>query len=201
MVTADGVKDKIRRLINTANATTGKTDVTLTTAVNSLVEGFGQGGDVNGLAYDMGEFVLDADVKFVHDVYGSIPHALGETPEFVVVWTDDFAELSAENPSTQQANLGYVWLNGLTGLQQRLTSAVINDMSLYLSLDIPANAYAVSAYAPTSTSYCLEAISTPTEKEIFLPYFGSNKYWRAGITYKYFVSKAWWNVGGAASAE
>lgn len=51
MATADGVKDKIRRLINTANATTGKTDVTLTTAVNSLVEGFGQGGGSNDLLH------------------------------------------------------------------------------------------------------------------------------------------------------
>ena len=51
MVTADGVKDKIRRLINTANATTGKTDVDLTTAVNSLVEGFGQGGGSNELLH------------------------------------------------------------------------------------------------------------------------------------------------------
>lgn len=50
MATADSVKAKIQGLIDTANATTGNTDTDLTTAVGSLVAGYGQGG---GDSYDL----------------------------------------------------------------------------------------------------------------------------------------------------
>lgn len=45
MTTADGVKAKIQGLIAGANEKTGKSDTNLTSAVNSLKEGYGQGGD------------------------------------------------------------------------------------------------------------------------------------------------------------
>lgn len=48
MATADSVKNKIRGLIDAANAVTGNTDTDLTTAVESLVAGYGQG---DGLDY------------------------------------------------------------------------------------------------------------------------------------------------------
>lgn len=44
MATADSVKSKIQELIDTANEATGNADGDLTTAVNSLIAGFGQGG-------------------------------------------------------------------------------------------------------------------------------------------------------------
>lgn len=44
MATADSVKSKIQGLIDQSNATTGNTDADLTTAVNSLIAGFGAGG-------------------------------------------------------------------------------------------------------------------------------------------------------------
>lgn len=44
MATAESVKAKIQGLITTANATTGSSDTDLTTAVNALVSGYGQGG-------------------------------------------------------------------------------------------------------------------------------------------------------------
>ena len=46
MATADSVKAKIQGLIASANAKTGNTDANLTTAVNTLIDGFGQGGGV-----------------------------------------------------------------------------------------------------------------------------------------------------------
>lgn len=45
MITAASVKGKIQGLIDKANETTGNADTDLTTAVNALVEGYGQGGD------------------------------------------------------------------------------------------------------------------------------------------------------------
>ena len=44
MVTAESVKAKLQGLIATANAATGNADADLTTAVNALAAGFGQGG-------------------------------------------------------------------------------------------------------------------------------------------------------------
>lgn len=44
MSTPDTVKAQIQSLIGSANAATGKTDADLTTAVNSLIAGYGQGG-------------------------------------------------------------------------------------------------------------------------------------------------------------
>jgi hypothetical protein len=71
MVTADSVKDKICGLINTANATTGKTDVDLTTAVNSLVEGFGQGNEDAGFKM-MAEIFNQTCVEFCTDAVTEI---------------------------------------------------------------------------------------------------------------------------------
>ena len=193
MATAESVKQKIQGLISNANNTTGNTDATLTNAVASLIAGFGTGGG-EGLKYDMGEFVLDADVKSL-DL--SLPHNLGEIPEFILVWTDDFAGLSEANPAEQQCNLGYIWLKNLTGMLQRLTTSATGD-SLTVNFNLMSGDYRIQPIAPNSAVYLAEQ---PTAEYFGLNQIGGNNYWRAGVTYKYFVSKAWWNVGGAANAK
>lgn len=67
MATADSVKAKLQGLIAKANEATGNTDVDLTTAVNALVAGFGQGG---GLPCTWGSFTLastSANVIITHN--------------------------------------------------------------------------------------------------------------------------------------
>ena len=90
-----------------ADAIRGKTGGTspltldqMAAQIASIASG-GGGGD--GLAYDMGEFVLDADTVFLITANG-IPHQLGEMPDFVLTWTDDFADLSAYNGFTMHIN-------------------------------------------------------------------------------------------------
>lgn len=157
-------------------------------AINAIQTG---GGD--GLKYDIGEFVLDADVKTLNP---SLPHNLGEVPEFILVWTDDFAGLSEENPAAQQCNLGYVWLKNLTGMLQRLTTAATGD-SLTVNFNLLSGDYRIQPIAPNSVAYLTKQ---PTAEYFGLNQMaGNNYYWRAGVTYKYFVSKAWWNIGGAAN--
>ena len=148
-----------------------------------------------GLAYDMGEFVLDADAKFFYPP--SIPHNLGEVPEFILVWTDDFAGLSEENPAAQQCNLGYIWFKNLCGLMQRLTTAATGD-ALTCSFILNNADYRIQYILPTSAVYLTKQ---PTAEGFGLTQAGSGYYWRAGVTYKYFVSKAWWNVGGTTNVE
>lgn len=50
MSTIQSVKNQIQTLIDNANATTGKGDTNLTTAQNSLIEGYGQGGGGGGFS-------------------------------------------------------------------------------------------------------------------------------------------------------
>ena len=179
------IADAIRSKGGTTNQLTlaGMVD-----AINAIQTG---GGD--GLKYDIGEFVLDADVKGRDP---SLPHNLGEIPEFILVWTDDFAGLSEENPAAQQCNLGYIWLKSLCGLMQRLTVAATGN-ALTVNFNLNSGDYRIQPIAPNSVAYLTKQ---PTAEYFGLNQMaGNNYYWRAGVTYKYFVSKAWWNIGGAAN--
>jgi hypothetical protein len=191
-------------LTGIANAIRAKTGGTagltldgMAAAIASIAVGNGSGG---GLAYDMGEFVLDADVKQL-SADGGIPHALGETPGFVLVWTDDFADLSPDNVASQQVNVGYTIMLGLFGLPQRLSSAATNDLALHSNFVIASGDYRLGYAPPTSAAYGLQSITLPSDTKIPLIQTGSNNYYRAGVKYKYFVSRAWWNVGGAENAD
>lgn len=153
------------------------------------------GGGGTGLQYDMGEFVLDADIIRPKDY--TINHNLGDTPCFVLVWTDDFAGLNAENTAAQQCNLGYIWFNNLTGMSQRVTSSA-TGAALTINLNLLVGDYRVAPVLPSSVSYLA---TVPTDEVFYIHSIGNSYYWRAGVTYKYFVSKAWWNIGGVANAE
>ena len=185
--------DKLTNIADAIRSKGGTTDqltlAGMVDAINAIQTG---GGD--GLKYDIGEFVLDADAK---KIAPSIPHNLGGVPEFILVWTDDFAGVSEENPAAQQCNLGYVWLKNLTGMLQRLSTAATGD-SLTVNFNLVSGDYRIQPFAPNSTSYLTPQ---PTAEYFGLNQIGNNNYWRAGVTYKYFVSKAWWNVGGAANVE
>ena len=193
-------------LLSVANAirTKGGTSAPLAfpagfvSAVEAITAG---GGGSSGLAYDMGEFVLAADVKHHPIVNGGFSHSLGEKPDFVLIWTDDYKDLSADNVASSINNVGYIWLNGLTGLPQRIASTVCSDYGVFVGFDVYTGTYCLRIVAPGSVSYMLDENYVPTTEKFMLPVIGGNNYWRAGVTYKYFVSKAWWNVGGVASAE
>lgn len=185
------------KLTNIADAIREKTGSTRTMNLEGMAAAIAEitGGGSAGLAYDMGEFVLDADDKYVDPP--SIPHNLGEIPEFILVWTDDFAGLSKENPAAQQCNLGYVWLKNLIGMLQRLSTAATGD-SLTVNFNLNSGDYRIQPILPNSAVYLTKQ---PTAEGFGLNQTSGSWYWRAGVTYKYFVSKAWWNVGGAKNVE
>jgi hypothetical protein len=68
MATAESVKDKIQGLISQANGVTGKTDADLTTAIGSLIAGFGQGGGSGGGAtlLESGEVTLASEINPIY---------------------------------------------------------------------------------------------------------------------------------------
>lgn len=196
--------NKLTAIADAIRGKTGKSEEMTLDQMAIEIAGISSGGG-GGIAYDMGEFVLDADVHNLYTNRGDgIPHELGETPDFILVWTDDFADLSSDNvnPYGTAVSCGYMWMNGLTGMVQRLTSAANLNFGMYLSLILNSSAYALSFNPPTSASYCISTETLPTSDKIGLVPLGNTscKY-KAGLTYKYFVSKAWWNVGGVANAE
>jgi hypothetical protein len=121
-----------------------------------------------------------------------------------MVWTDDFSGLSADNPNPYDGgiSIGYVWINGLTGIEQRLTATTSTPYGYFTGMTIQSGAYALSVTASSSTAYTINEETKPNAENFGLVYVGNNTYkYRAGVTYKYFISRAWWNVGGVANAE
>lgn len=159
------------------------------------------GGGAAGLSYDVGEFIFESDTASnIIPSKKPIPHNLGDTPDFILVWTDHWAGIT-EAPYTDNSTMvGFAWLNGLTGIIGRASSSsnVTNPMIGIFS--IPRTDYRCNFSSPTSATYGITDDRLPTQDTFYLANYGT-ALWRAGATYKYFVSKAWWNVGGVANAE
>ena len=154
------------------------------------------GGGGNGLSYDMGEFVLELDSNGTPGVY--INHNFGERPEFILVWTD--AYVGVTNPDKSYAScLGFVWFENIMGLDNWLTTST-KAGGTTVSFQQRKGESDMTVFKPNSTSY-IQNSRNVTSENFLLVRQGSNVFWRAGIIYKYFVSKAWWNIGGVASAE
>ena len=196
MSTAETVKAQLNALLNQANDTTGKTDANLTAAIASLAAGFGQGGSGGGLAYDMGEFVLESDSNAANAIY--ISHNFREKPGFILVWTDDYVGVT--NPDKTHATaLGFVWFNQIMGLENWLTTSAKGEGTTVNFVQNKATD-GMNVVKPTSRAYTIKSNSVSAES-FPLVKIGNSTYYRGGTTYKYFVSKAWWNIGGVASAE
>ncbi len=151
------------------------------------------GGGGGGLAYDMGEFVLDADG--LSSVNGAsqirVPHNLGATPCFVLVWTDDYAGVT--NPdTTYSTNLGFIWLKNIMGMQNNLSS-VVKGEGTTVNFILPKEGTDITVSKPNAASYIFTSAMADAES-FALVRIANSSYWRAGITYKYFVSRAWWNM-------
>lgn len=191
--------EKLGNIADAIRGKTGKTDAMTLDQMVTEIEGISGGG--NGLAYDMGEFVLDADTYYL-ETHKGITHELGEVPDFILIWTDAFADLNSENlsPYSNGTACGYCFFNGLAGMVQRLSSANSTDFAIAVGFTLLANDYRIGAASGTAETYHMHATYLPTETKLGL-YRNVNNYYRAGVTYKYFVSKAWWNVGGVANAE
>lgn len=195
------------KLTAIADAIRGKTGGTnaltleqMVTEIAGIQTGGGSGG---GLAYDMGEFVLGADTVSGNAI--SVRHSLGVAPEFICVWTDHWAGLTSQNPvsydDTRITAAGFIWLKEITGMRYR-ASSTNTGTPFCCAFNIVKGDYRMGGSLPSSASYGISSDLLPTEATFSAPTFGvSSALFRAGVTYKYFVSKAWWNVGGVANAE
>lgn len=85
------ILSKIQALITAANNATGESDTTLTDAVQTLVDGYGQGGEGGSLPsviskIDGGSFTLASDTQASRY---TISHNLGIVPKQILLWTED----------------------------------------------------------------------------------------------------------------
>ena len=193
------------KLTAIADAIRAKGDTTEQLTLAGMVDAInaiqtGSGG--TGLAYDMGEFVFDAGftATLANSIAHPIPHNLGDIPDFVMVWSDNWVGNTEVIDTDYSTMVGFMWFRELTGMAVRASSAAEVKNPIILFMSISKNDYRLSVASPTSVSYCIN-LDKLTATEFYLPPYGNANYWRGGVTYKYFVSKAWWNIGGVASAE
>lgn len=194
--------DKLIAIADAIRSKGGTTDQLTLAGMVDAINAIQTGGGGAGLAYDMGEFVFDADIasSSLWITENPIPHNLGETPDFILVWTDHWAGIS-EAPYTDNTTMvGFVWLNGLTGMIGRASSSADITNPLITILSLLKADYRCSVVSPTSAAYGITGNRLPTKTTFCLANYGTSV-WRSGVTYKYFMSKAWWNIGGVASAE
>lgn len=187
--------NKLTAIADAIREKTGGTDPLTLDQMAVEIAGISGGG--GGLAYDTGEIVFANDGTFMKNV----PHSLGEVPDFVMVWTDDFAGTTNEYGNT--TNLGLVAFRNLFGMPQRYSSA-LSGIGIGIQFTNSSGSNTVTPGAPNSITYNPAAMfaNNVANGDITDTYFtiirsGNSNYYRAGKTYKYFVSKAWWNVGGA----
>ncbi len=72
--TAESVKSKLQSLITASNAKTGKSDANLTDAVNTLIEGYGQGGGFGG-----GGDIIEVDQLPTENISTTALYKVGES--------------------------------------------------------------------------------------------------------------------------
>lgn len=197
VVDSGALDTKLTAIANAIRGKTGKTDALtleqMAAAIAGIQTGGGSGG---GLTYDMGEFVLTAECQCLETEESQIYHGLGEVPQFVLIWTDDFKDYNADNvsPYTATTMAGYAWFDNLFQLPQRVASTATCRVPLWVGFTLPANDYRIAASTGTSAAYNMQEGQKPTAEKLGLSRASNNNFWRTGITYKYFVSKAWWEV-------
>ena len=152
----------------------------------------------SGLAYDMGEWSIDADWTSVNKI--TVPHNLGDTPDFICVWTDHWAGITEAPYADGATLLGFVWLNDITGMTGRASSSADATNPIIMFFTMAKSDYRIGVAIASSASYGLPDDRLPTASALITPTLGASNLWRGGVVYKYFVSKAWWTIGGGADA-
>ena len=190
--------DKLTAIANAIRSKGGTTDQLTLTGMVDAINAIQTGSGGTGLAYDMGEFVFDTDTP--SHIAPAVQHNLGEIPDCIIVWTDNWAGNTEVIDTTYGTMVGFLWLRELTGMAERGSSSVNAVNPLILFMSIQTNEHRLSIAVPTSPGDEVN-LDTLTATEFYPPNYGASNYWRGGVTYKYFVSKAWWNIGGVASAE
>ena len=162
------ILSKIQALITAANNTTGESDTTLTDAVQTLVDGYGQGGGGSLPSViskiDGGEFTF-ATVA-ISAYY--ITHNLGVAPRGFVIWADDVDITTAPNNTA---------IRGVFIVDETANGSITS----YL--------YQLTAYNGNFNQYTRGIGSNYSgyANENRISYNVGNCYYGAGVTYRWFA--------------
>ena len=171
MSTPDSIKAQIQNLISTANATTGKSDTNLTTAITSLISGYGGSGDVtyNGLRYNEG-------TSYIEMVKGGmiINHNCGFVPDIFILYPK--FEVTVGSANEEVAFIGY-YGSLLDGISSSMNNAcfVLENRTSYTDNFV---------WQLASSQPNIPDTTTPiTETQIRLPYRSANYIFRTDVEY------------------
>lgn len=157
------IRSKIQALITAANATTGESDATLTDAVQTLVDGYGQGGgDFGNLSMHSGEFTVSGS----SETSFQITHGFSSFPILLAVYPKEPVNNSSSNVI---GGVAVVRSPTLTKLAKNLPttdsgSAEIRASGWYTSASKPTGAVELMSYSyiktVTSTTFTFDGSSS-----------------------------------------
>lgn len=144
----------------------------------------------SSLKYEVGTFTVSTDTRYTTTANG-ISHTLGVTPKCVVVWQSTYDDVDVPT-----ANLcaGYVYLDGLMSVPQRITSSTSSPDGYYAYMYVAANDTKCYFNGPTSASYMPTSAYKPSSTKFALMDMGSSYRWQVNTQYHYFVSEGWWTT-------
>lgn len=172
MATAESVKAKIQGLIDSANTTTGSADADLTTAVGSLIAGFGQGGGgglpagITALASGTFTPATDQTSKL------AITHGLGTMPNFFIVLAEG-APLAIEDFTqycVSQFSVAQPYIDGSSSNTQRCYTIIRYGMASGRFSETRTSSSVLTSFANDSIFYC---------------YAATGQKLKAGVTYRW----------------
>lgn len=179
MATADSVKAKMQGLIDSANATTGAADTTLTGAVNTLIAGFGQGGGSSGVASGiyMAKFTPESDANEI-----SVNHNLGTTD---ILFAACWAETLGDVVPTFNGSVGKYWAKTDIPVRYSASGNTVNFNTYNIYNITNSNA---SGGVPASITYWDEVVDANTF--VFKRGGSAAAKYIAGVTYTIIIVAA-----------
>ena len=141
MVTAESVKAKLQGLVAMANAATGNDDTDLTTAVNALVAGFGQGGANIPILKDVTEYI-HSEAWLTSDVGNNLNFAntyfnWGDATDehlYVAIVTNNTATVQASNGAiVKKSGASGTWISYRSGARDQHISAPTSSRGCMIS--------------------------------------------------------------------
>lgn len=160
---ATPLTDSINALTQYANETTGKSDITLSDAVGSLVEGYGGGSKVITGTYTPTEDVYVKDIQ--------IPHNLEIVPDFIIAYADGITS-DASYAST------YIVVGACTKINATSPQTPANHQTLMLVTRQNFDQIWVQYTNENGTKFL-------NESWVKIPYYNNGNKLKAGVTYHY----------------
>ena len=147
--------DKLTAIADAIRSKGGTTDQLTLTGMVDAINAIQTGSGSTGLAYDMGEFVFDADwaASTANSIANPIPHNFGDIPDCIIVWSDNWAGNTEVIDANYPAVVGFMWFRELTGMTVRASSTTNMVNPSLIFMNIPKNEYRLLYAVPNSASY------------------------------------------------